>query len=88
MNVGGWISPEGRVQLHVNRPSFTTEHDRLLVEFIFVGEMLLTVSPVNEIGGGVGLIFTVNARRQVKTRVHNTQQTRAYIMQVHLCILE
>ena len=51
MNVGGWMSPEGRVQFHVNRPSFSTEHDRLIVEFILVGEML---SPVNVIGSGSG----------------------------------
>ena len=52
------MSPEGRVQFHVNRPSFTTEHDRLIVEFIFVVEMLLTVSPVNEIGSGVEALVT------------------------------
>ena len=56
------MTPEGRVQLHVNRPSFTTEHDRLIVEFIFVGEMLLTVSPVNEIGSGVGGLGTRNGK--------------------------
>ena len=80
------MSPEGRVQFHMNRPSFTTEHDRLIVEFIFVGEMLRAVLPVNEIGSWLGLIFTVDARRGVTTRVHNTQQTRAHSMQIHLCI--
>ena len=75
------MTPEGRVQFHMNRPSFTTEHDRLIVEFILVGEMLLTVSPVNEIGSGVGVIISVNARRGVKTRIHKTQQTLAHIMQ-------
>ena len=73
------MTPEVRVQFHTNRPSFTTEHDRLIVEFILDGEMLLAVSPVNEIGSGVGLIISVNAKRGIKTRVHNTQQTRAYI---------
>ena len=82
------MSPEGRVQFHVNRPSFTTEHDRLIVELILVGEMLLTVSPVNEIGSRVGLIFSVNARRGVTTRIYKTQQTCAYVMQIHVCILE
>ena len=62
MNVGDWMTPEGRVQLQVNRPSFTTEHDRLIVEFIFVGEMLLTVSPVNEIGSGVGAMVARNGK--------------------------
>ena len=82
------MTPEGRVQFHVNRPSFSTEHNRLIVEFILVGKMLLTVSPVNEIGGGVGLIFTVHTIRGVNTRIHKTQQTRAYIMQIHECILD
>ena len=82
------MTPAGRVQFHMNRPSFSTEHDRLIVEFIFVGEMLLTVSPVNEIGDRVGLTFSVSARRGVKTRIYKTQQTRAYITQIHVCILE
>ena len=50
--------------------------------------MLLTVSPVNKIGSGVGLIFSVNARTGVKTRIYKTKQIRAHIMQVHECILE
>ena len=79
------MSPEGRVQFHMNRPSFTTEHDRLIVEFIFVGEMLLAVSPVNEIGSWLGLIISVKAIKGVKTRVH---KTHAHNMQVYVCILE
>ena len=50
------MAPEGRIQLHVNRPSFSTEHNRLIVGFILVGEMLLTVSLVNVIGDGSGVM--------------------------------
>ena len=53
------MTPEGRVQLHVNRPSFTTEHDKLIVEFILVGKILLAVSPVNVIGIGLSIVTAI-----------------------------
>ena len=47
------MSPVSRVQVQTNRPS-VTEQIRLNEELMVGGEMVLTVSGVKVMGGGVG----------------------------------